>query len=106
MLGYEPFVTDMVIIAGQDFSHFFGVTDDDPIPPGTTVILKIYTRDGSDQIGAWPAIDVQPGGAHVQITSVDLDAIPDSATYRVFVSYTEPSEQTLCWFRGRVHRRF
>lgn len=103
MIGNEPLVDNMVIVSGQDFTHFFGVTDDDPFPLGTTLTLKVFSREG-DQIGAWPAINVQPSGALVQITADDLDPVPDAATFKVFVQY--PNMPTgLCWYRGRVWRR-
>jgi hypothetical protein len=103
MIGYEPIVETMVIVSQQDFSHFFGVDESDPLPVGTTLTLKVYSREG-DQIGAWPAVDVQPSGALVQITANDLDPVPDAASFKVFVQY--PNSPTgLCWYRGRVWRR-
>jgi hypothetical protein len=101
VLGYEPIVEKMVVISGQDFSHFFGVETNFPI--GTTVTLKIYDRE-ANQLGAWPAVAVEPGGALVQITADDLDPIPDAAQFRVYVQY--PDGQDLCWYRGRVWRRY
>jgi len=103
MLGYEPLVDKMIVIAGQDFSHFFGVDQLDPFPTGTELVLKILARDDGEQLGAWPAISVQPSGALVQITADDLDPIPDGAVFRVYVTY--PDEQDLCWYRGRIWRR-
>jgi hypothetical protein len=103
MLGYEPTLENMVIATGQDFSHYFGVTEDDPFPDDTVLTLKIYARDAVDQIGSWPAILVEEGGAQVQIASTDLDIVPDGATFRVYVTY--PDSQALCWYRGRVWRR-
>lgn len=102
MLGYEPIGEKMVIIKDQHFTHFFGVEDSSPFPNGTTLTLKIFDRD-DQQLGAWPAVAVEPGGALVQITAEDLDPIPDSALFRVFVDY--PTGETLCWYRGRVWRR-
>lgn len=101
MLGYEPIVENMVIVSGQDFSHFFGV-EETPFPYGTTLTLKIYSREGS-QLGAWPAVVVEPGGALVQIDADDLDPVPDAASFRVYVQY--PDSQDMCWYRGRVWRR-
>jgi hypothetical protein len=101
MLGYEPIVEKMVIVADQDFAHFFGV-EGSPFPNGTTLTLKIFDREGQ-QLGAWPAVAVEPGGALVQINAEDLDPIPDSALFRVLVSY--PGGQDLVWYRGRVWRR-
>lgn len=102
MIGYEPIVDNMVIVTGQGLSHFFGVLDNDPFPYGTAVTLKVFAREGQ-QLGAWPAIAVEPGGALVQINADDLDDIPDSATFKVFVEY--PDSEPLCWYRGRVWRR-
>lgn len=102
MIGYEPIVDNMVIVTGQGLSHFFGLPEGDAFPYGTTVTLKVYARDNS-QLAAWPAVTVEPGGALVQINADDLDAIPDSASFRVFVEY--PGEEPLCWYRGRVWRR-
>lgn len=102
MIGYEPIVERMVVITGQDFTHFFGADDLDPLPVGTTLTLKFYNRD-NQQLGAWPAITVTPSGALVQITADDLDPIPDGALFKVFVDY--PTGETLCWYRGRVWRR-
>lgn len=102
MLGYEPIVEKMVVVSGQDFTHFFGVENSSPFPNGTTLTLKIFDREGQ-QLGAWPAVAVEPGGALVQITADDLEPIPDSALFRVFVDY--PGDQALCWYRGRVWRR-
>jgi len=101
MLGYEPIVETMVLIDGQDFTHFFGT--DTPFTNGTTLTLKIYSRDDGSQIGSWPAVSVKSGGASVQITSDDLDVIPDASSFRVYVQY--PDGQDLCWYRGRVWRR-
>jgi hypothetical protein len=101
VLGYEPIVEKMVVVSGQDFSHLFGV-ENSPFPNGTTLTLKIFDREGQ-QLGAWPAVAVEPGGALVQITADDLDPIPDAATFKVFVEY--PDLQTLVWYRGRVWRR-
>lgn len=103
MLGYEPIVEKMIIIQGQDFSHFFGVEDVAPFPSGTELVLKILTRDDGEQLGAWPAIAVEPGGALVQISADDLEVVPDGAVFRVFVTY--PDEQDVCWYRGRIWRR-
>lgn len=102
MIGYEPFVERMVVIDGQDFSHFFGADPTDPFPANTTVTLKIYDRD-NNQLGAWPAITNGSTGSLVQIDADDLRNIPDSAHFRVFVNYS--TGQTLCWYRGRVWRR-
>jgi hypothetical protein len=102
MLGYEPFVEKMVVVSGQDFSHFFGVEQTDPFPTGTGLTLKIFDRDDGDQLGAWPAVSVQAVGALVQITSQDLDPIPDGAVFRVYVQYPD---RDLVWYRGRVWRR-
>ena len=102
MIGYEPIVETMVIIDGQDFAHFFGVEDDSPFPNGTLLTLKVFDREGQ-QLGAWPAVAVEPGGALVQITADDLDPIPDSASFRVLVDY--PDGTSVCWYRGRVWRR-
>jgi|688.fasta_scaffold919799_2 hypothetical protein len=101
MIGYDPIVDNMVIIDQQDFSHFFGV-DGDPFPAGTTVTVKIFSRDG-DQLGAWPAVTVQSSGALVQITSDDLAPVSDACTFKVFVQY--PDSADMCWYRGRVWRR-
>lgn len=103
MIGYEPVVDKMIIVSGQDFSHFFGVEPTNPFPVGTGLTLKIYERDDGDQIGAWPAVAVQPGGALVQITADDLALVPDGAVFRVYVTYDD--DQDLCWYRGRVWRR-
>jgi hypothetical protein len=92
----------MVIITDQDFSHFFDVEDGTAFRAGTTLTLKIYDREGQ-QLGAWPAVAVEPGGALVQISAEDLAPIPDAATFRVYVQY--PDSQDLCWYRGRVWRR-
>jgi hypothetical protein len=102
MLGYEPIVDRMVVVDGQDFTHFFGADQLDPFPVGTALTMKIYSRDG-DQLGAWPAVTITPSGALVQITADDLDPIPDAATFKVFVEY--PDGQNLVWYRGRVWRR-
>jgi hypothetical protein len=102
MIGYEPLVEKMVVITGQDFSHFFGVEPDDPFPAGTGVTLRIFDRE-SNQIGAWPAVTVQPGGAQVQITAEDLDLVPDASVFRVHVEYADGTD--LIWYRGRVWRR-
>jgi hypothetical protein len=103
MIGYDPIVETMVIVAGQDFSHFFRVDPTDPFPSGTILTLKIYSRE-QDQLGAWQAISVQPAGALVQIRADDLDPVPDAATFKVYVQY--PGWPTgLCWYRGRVWRR-
>lgn len=102
MIGYEPIVDKMVVITGQDFSHFFGVEEASPFPNGTTLTLKIFDREGQ-QLGAWPAVSVSPGGALVQINANDLNPIPDGAAFRVYVSYPDTTE--LCWYRGRVWRR-
>jgi hypothetical protein len=103
VIGYEPIVEQMIVVTGQDFAHFFGVEEHDPFPMGTTLSLKVYSREG-DQLGAWPAINVQPSGALVQITADDLDPIPDASTFKVFVEY--PGMPTgMCWYRGRVWRR-
>ena len=102
MIGYEPIVEKMIVIDGQDFSHFFGVEQHFPFPHGTELTLKIFDREGQ-QLGAWPAVAVEPGGALVQITADDLDPIPDASQFRVFVRY--PDGQDLCWYRGRVWRR-
>lgn len=102
MIGYEPIVEKMVVISGQDFSHFFGADTNDPFPTGTTLTLKVFSREG-DQIGAWPAVAVTASGALVQVTADDLDPVPDAATFKVFVEY--PDGQNLCWYRGRVWRR-
>jgi hypothetical protein len=101
MIGYEPIVEKMVIVQGQDFSHFFGT--DSPFPAGTTLGLKIFARDDGDQLGSWPAISLDSSGALVQITSEDLANIPDGSVFRVYVTY--PGDQALCWYRGRVWRR-
>jgi len=101
MIGYEPITEKMVVVTGQDFSHWFGTTD--PFPTGTELTLKIYPRDGGTQLGAWPAVTVSATGALVQITADDLDPIPDGSSFRVFVEY--PDGQELCWYRGRVWRR-
>lgn len=103
MLGYEPIVEKMIVVSGQDFTHFFGVEDNDPFPGGTGLTLKIYARDDGDQLGAWPAVTVTGAGARVQIDSEDLDVIPDGAVFRVYVEY--PDGQEACWYRGRVWRR-
>lgn len=103
MIGYEPYTEKMLIIAGQDFSHWFGVTEDDPFPDGTDLILKIFERDSGDQIGSWPAAQVLAGGAQVQIGAEELDEIPDASLFRVMVEY--PDGQSLCWYRGRVWRK-
>lgn len=102
MLGYEPLVEKMVVVSGQDFSHFFGTQSSSPFPSGTSLTLKIFDREDS-QLGAWPAVAVSPGGALVQIDADDLDPVPDAATFRVYVQY--PDGQDLCWYRGRVWRR-
>ena len=103
MIGYEPYVETMTVIDGQDFSHFFEVEDDEAFPPGPTLTFKILARDNKQQLGAWPAVTVEPGGALVQITAEDLINIPDASQFRVYVDY--PDGQTLCWYRGRVWRR-
>lgn len=103
MIGYEPIVETMVVIAGQHFSHYFEVEEESPLPDGTEVTLKLYDRLGAQQLGAWPAVTVEPGGALVQITADDLDPIPDAALFRVYVDY--PDTTALCWYRGRVWRR-
>lgn len=102
MIGYEPISEKMLVIKGQDFSHRFGVTEDDPLPDGTDLVLKIFERDDDSQIGAWPAVTVEPGGAHVQITAADLEIVPDASVFRVYVVYTD---ETLCWYQGRVWRK-
>lgn len=102
MIGYEPFVEKMVIIGGQDFIHWFGVDPHDPFPTGTGLTLKMFDREGN-QIGAWPAVVVKPGGAQVQITAEDLDGIPDASVFRVHVDY--PDGTDVVWIRGRVWRR-
>lgn len=104
MIGYEPTVESMVIVTGQDFSHYFHVKEDDPFPSGTQLVLKILDRDGETQLGAWPAVTVEEGGALVQITHEDLSNVPDGASFRVYVTY--PDSQDLCWYHGRVFRRF
>ena len=103
MIGYEPIVEKMVVVSGQDFSHFFAVEDTDPFPAGTGLTLKILARDDGEQLGAWPAVSVVAGGALVQIGKNDLTLIPDGAVFRVYVTY--PGGQELCWYRGRVWRR-
>lgn len=103
MLGYEPIVEKMVVISGQDFSHFFGVEDHFPFPTGTTLTLKIFDREGMQQLGAWPAVAVGTSGALVQIDADDIDPIPDASQFRVYVQY--PDGQDLVWYRGRVWRR-
>lgn len=103
MIGYDPVVENMVIVDDQDFSHFFGVNDDDPFPGGTTLTLNIYSRDAETQLGTWPAISVTASGAQVQINSEDLTDVPDGAAFRVYVDY--PTTERLCWYRGRVWRR-
>jgi hypothetical protein len=104
MLGNEPIVETMVIVSGQDFSHFFGVAEtSSSFPPGTALTLKIFGRDDGAQLGAWPAVAVQSGGALVQISSEDLLTVPDGSVFRVYVTY--PGDQDLCWYRGRVWRR-
>ena len=102
MIGYEPIVEKMVIISGQDFAHHFGVEETDPFPAGTGLTMRIFDREGN-QIGAWPAVTVQPGGAKVQITADDLDIVPDAASFRVHVEYV--GGPNLEWIRGRVWRR-
>lgn len=102
MFGYEPIVEKMVVVDGQDFSHFFGVDTHYPFPNGTTLTLKILDRE-NNQLGAWPAVAVEPGGALVQINADELDPIPDASQFRVYVQY--PDGQDLCWYRGRVWRR-
>lgn len=102
MIGYEPIVEKMVVITGQDFTHFFGVESYDPLPAGTGLTLRIFDRE-NNQIGAWPAVSVQPGGAQVQITATDLDSVPDGGLFRVNVEY--PDGNDLIWIRGRVWRR-
>jgi len=104
VIGYEPIVDNMVIVVGQDFSHFFGVEESSPFPAGTVVTLKIFERgENGQQLGAWPAVVVEPGGALVQIDGDDLYTVPDAAQFRVFVEY--PDGQVLCWYRGRIWRR-
>jgi hypothetical protein len=102
MIGYEPIVEKMVVISGQDFAHHFGVEETDPFPADTGLTLRIFDREGN-QIGAWPAVSVQPGGAQVQITADDLDIVPDAAVFRVHVEYADGTD--LIWIRGRVWRR-
>lgn len=103
MLGYEPLPETMVVVAGQDFSHFFGVSEEDPFPAGTDLVLKIFERSDGEQLGAWPAVEVLPGGGQVQISAEELDGIPDASVFRVYVEY--PTGQVLCWYRGRVWRK-
>lgn len=102
MIGYDPIVEQMMIVDGQDFAHFFGVSHDQPFPTGTAVTLKIYDRSGG-QLGSWPAVGVAAEGALVQINSDDLVGIPDAAEFKVYVGY--PDGQDFCWYRGRVWRR-
>lgn len=101
MFGYEPIVEKMIVVDGQDFSHFFGV-EESSFPTGTELTLKIFDREGV-QLGAWPAVGVSAGGALVQITADDLDPVPDGSQFRVYVQY--PDGQDLCWYRGRIWRR-
>lgn len=101
MLGYEPIVEKMIVVSGQDFSHFFAT--DTPFQRDTDLTLKIFARDNGEQLGAWPAVAVESAGALVQINSEDLDSIPDGAVFRVYITY--PDSQQMCWYRGRVWRR-
>lgn len=103
MLGYNPIVEEMVILESQDFTHRLDVIADDPFPAGTTVTLYIYARDGETQMGAWPAVAVDTGGADLQIAADDFNEIPDSAVFRIYVTY--PTGEKVCWYRGRVWRR-
>lgn len=104
MLGYEPTAENMVILSGQDFTHYFGVTEADPFPDDTTLVLKIYDRTGAILIGSWPAVLVEEGGAQVQITAGDLADVPNGSTFRVFVTY--PTGETVCWYYGRIRKDF
>lgn len=102
-IGYTPTRESMKVVPGQDFSHYFRVTEIDPFPSGTLVIMKIFDRVNT-QLGAWPAVLVEEGGAQVQIIAADLEPIPDGAAFRVYVTY--PDTQTICWYSGRVDKGF
>lgn len=102
MIGHTPIVEDMLVVDGQPFVHNFATTD--AFPAATTVTLKIYDRTGKEQLGAWPAVQVDPSGVLVTISADELLPVPSSSVYRVWILYAS-TPLPVCWYQGRVRRQ-
>lgn len=100
MIGHIPLVEDMAVVAGQPFIHRFEA--DDAFPPDTDVVLKVYDRTGDEQVGSWPAVQVDSNGVLVTINPDELIPIEGASVYRVWVSYDTLAP--MCWYQGRVRR--
>lgn len=102
-LGNEPTAVTLKATKGQGLDEFLEVPENDEFPDGTTVKLEVNDRRDLVTLGVWPAVEVLSGGARIVVDADDMDALPNFARVRVYVTY--PGNQPLCWYDGTLIRR-
>ena len=102
VLGHVPTKAEIILRKGCDYADFVEVDADEPLPDGTTVTLYVYARDGVELIDFWPAVEVSPGGAQLQIYADDHETVPDGAKFTVILH--KPGFPKTPWFEGRVSK--
>lgn len=102
VMGHRPTKAEILLRKGCDFTWELTVDEDDPLPDGTVVTLYVYERDAETLIGFWPAVEVLPGAATLQIYADDHALIPDGAKFTVTLE--KPTYPKTPWLEGRVSK--
>lgn len=102
-LGHTPVKAEILLRKGCDWTWLLTVDEsDDPLPDSTTVTLYVYSRDGDTLLGFWPAVEVLPGSAQLQIYADDHALIPDGAKFTIVLA--KPGFPKTPWLEGRVSK--
>jgi len=102
ILGHVPTKAELLLRRGADFTWLLTVADDEPLPAATTVTLYVYERDGENLIAFWPAVEVLPGSAQLQIYADDHANVPHGAKFTVILE--KPDYPKTAWLEGRVSK--
>lgn len=102
VMGHRPLKAEILLRAGCDFTWLLTVADDEPLPDDTTVTLYVYERDGETLIAFWPAVEVLPGSAQLQIVADDHANLPDGGKFSVILE--KPGFPKTPWLEGRISK--
>ncbi|MBF6085236.1 hypothetical protein IU485_28100 [Nocardia cyriacigeorgica] len=105
-IGREPKRDTLILTLGADFVHTIKLTAHRSFPAGTTIGLHFYPPGDPNAIVPMYSFSalVYPERAEWWIESSVVDAIPDRAHFRIYVSYPETPTLEHAWFIGEVTR--
>lgn len=100
MIGHEPVLDRLNLVANQDLYHVFEEVGD-PLPAGAMVAIQITDREHDYVYGVWPTARTAQGWV-LNVGTSELSDIPHGSRFRLYATY--PDGARYCWIAGPVNR--